>query len=874
MSVRKIVVLGYYHRKNLGDDVFEYVLTNYFQRNWPGAEYSFISIDSLKQIPDTTSVVLFGGGGLVGDYFFKKIDKFIKHKTCPWYTVSLGITYPNLVDMGRLDRFDYIMHRSQVDTEQLQDRYSQRSEWFPDMSYLLLRYNQQREVYYKTNCYGSKKIGICLARSIVHINDPDSYSQLVDTLARFLSDLSKMYRLKYGVCGKTHVPLYELYFLPFCTDEKKSHDDRYINQDVYDKMMDYGVGDFDNIHVREDEIHMDEILPIFNSFHLTICTRFHAHMFSLMTQTPILSIYGSRKVDNLVSEIGSERYAYNIHSGQLTHNLLMDKFVLIESEYDTYKCLMTTLHDKYNNNIDKFVSRLDNLIFYGPRYVLPDEIQTMALRKSRTIARKLLDINKPAEDIVENLLDAVNNKLAYVVTENSNNNNNNNITDLIYKSGSIKKLFKKHSLKTKSHIVEIISYELTGIRNSDYHYGLSQKVFTSKYNLLESCKWILNNKYELLNNDNYKYLDNTQFSREARKIDITHINNNLFYGYHRSGWNYVLQYIEEIHNPNGVIFDSYLDKTFGWEYDFLTVAQVIPYRKNWIGVFHHTSDEDYTENNLANVFRKDNFIRSLKCCKGLILLSLNNKIWVENELEKLGFSIPVINLCHPTELLSRDKMFNYNLFKTNPAKKVIQIGAWLRNSYSIYELDVPSHFHKYALKGRDMDNYFISDQDVKQVDKCLRKIACGNKERTSKCKVENKDANKYIVGLIDMIKNNHTSVTVLEHVSNDQYDQLLKDNVVFINLVDASAVNTILECIVRNTPILVNRLLATEEYLGCNYPLFYDNLDEATALISNCRNIKKAYLYLRNLDKTKFKVKYFLESLVDSDMYTKLEILK
>ena len=109
--MKKILVVGYYYRHNLGDDVFEHVLTKYFQNNWETYEYRFVTIDDLHKIPKNTALVIFGGGDLVNDYFIHKIDKFIKNKTCPWYAVSIGIPYPKLINDGYLDRFDYIIRQ-------------------------------------------------------------------------------------------------------------------------------------------------------------------------------------------------------------------------------------------------------------------------------------------------------------------------------------------------------------------------------------------------------------------------------------------------------------------------------------------------------------------------------------------------------------------------------------------------------------------------------------------------------------------------------------------------------------------------------------------------------------------------------------------
>jgi hypothetical protein len=110
-------------------------------------------------------------------------------------------------------------------------------------------------------------------------------------------------------------------------------------------------------------------------------------------------------------------------------------------------------------------------------------------------------------------------------------------------------------------------------------------------------------------------------------------------------------------------------------------------------------------------------------------------------------------------------------------------------------------------------------------------------------------------------------VTVIEKVANDQYDRLLTNNILFIHLVDCSTANTILEAIVRNTPILVNRHPAVVELLGAKYPLYYDSVDASPfiinaqihALLSNPNAIFEASRYLSSLDKSVFSISHFVE---------------
>lgn len=874
----KILILGYYHRKNLGDDVFEHVLSTYFQKRWKGAEYEFISIDDLKLIPNDTTAVLFGGGDLVNDYFYRKIIPFLMNKTCPWYAISIGIPYPKLIERGYLNRFDYIIHRSQADHFELNHLYDIRSQWYPDISFLMQSSLLEVKKFKRNQI---RKIGVCLSRTVYNSADPGAYQRIVNNISKFLSDLAMEYRDTFK-CSRQ--PVYEIYLLPFCTDNgpsadlkspdglsnkniQNNHDDRLINQDVYDKIADYGCRN--NVHLIDRELSLQEILPMFNSFYATICTRFHAHMFSLMAKIPVLSIYTTRKVENLLTEMGATEYAclMETHSKGYPVNIDLDllkrNFGKMVSEYDIYKKRLEVLHGLYSKKTGEFEQTLDNLLFYLPRYVQPDEINEKALKIGRSIAEKLTVLRNgiPSYDDV---FDHQNSLTINLVSDNQNNNNRSNqrrdhTHSILNKTGTIKRLFSYDE-----KIVEIISYELTGQKRSIYYYGLNEQVFTSLYNLKESCRWILRDKYQTLNNDNYQFLNNLSFPLTQRKLNIT--DTNLFHGYHRSGWNYVLSKLKELHNPNGVIFDSYLDKTFGWEYDFLTVAQVIPYRKPWIGVFHHTANTDYTDNNLVNLFSKKNFIDSLSYCRGLIVLSKNNQRWVTNQLADLLQAVPVLALIHPTELVPEHLKFDYQHFKRQDTREIVQIGAWLRDSYAIYDLKVPTNFAKLVLKGRDMNNYFISEENLQTI-LCFARGIASNKPRESCYLSGNKDVNKYIVGLTELIETNHHSVMILENVSNHQYDNILKSSVVFIKLVDASAVNTILECIVRNTPILVNRLPATEEYLGKDYPLFFDDLNEATNLLSDIRNIKKAYKYLCKMSKEKFTIEYFIHTLISSDLY-------
>jgi hypothetical protein len=55
------------------------------------------------------------------------------------------------------------------------------------------------------------------------------------------------------------------------------------------------------------------------------------------------------------------------------------------------------------------------------------------------------------------------------------------------------------------------------------------------------------------------------------------------------------------------------------------------------------------------------------------------------------------------------------------------------------------------------------------------------------------------------------------------YENILKESCIFIDLEDCVANNTILECIKFNTPVITRRHPSIEEYIGKDYPLFFEN---------------------------------------------------
>jgi hypothetical protein len=140
---------------------------------------------------------------------------------------------------------------------------------------------------------------------------------------------------------------------------------------------------------------------------------------------------------------------------------------------------------------------------------------------------------------------------------------------------------------------------------------------------------------------------------------------------------------------------------------------------------------------------------------------------------------------------------------------------------------------------------------------------CSSNQNCSFDNTINNNWNKHFYDDIDTKINN---IDFLEFLENNEYDNLLSENIVYINLVDASAVNTILECIVRATPIIVNKHPAVVELLGESYPLYfiskhddYNGINlEINNMLKTDKLIRRAHYYLKRQNLNKFKIITFI----------------
>jgi len=332
-------------------------------------------------------------------------------------------------------------------------------------------------------------------------------------------------------------------------------------------------------------------------------------------------------------------------------------------------------------------------------------------------------------------------------------------------------------------------------------------------------------------------------AREASPSGKLNLGNQQVFWHHRSGWNYAIQSLVPLDNKNGILFDGFLEKNFSWKHDDNIFDNKIPYEEPWVGFFHNPPNIPewfFYESSPQEIFNKPAFKASLSNCVGLFTLSEYHAEFLRTLTDK-----PVSSLIHPTEI--PENTWSHKMFLENVNKKIINIGYWLRKLNSISLLPIE--------KSDGMTKARLMPYNDREPKSTIDQLTEKEKE----------------IFNIEVPQRYANNTVTLERLPDKEYDNLLIENIAFLDLYDSSANNAIIECIARATPILVNKLPATVEYLGKDYPFFFSTLEEAAGKAKDFSLIGETHKYLLGCEtRKKLSQEYFLESFRESEIYQSL----
>jgi len=388
-------------------------------------------------------------------------------------------------------------------------------------------------------------------------------------------------------------------------------------------------------------------------------------------------------------------------------------------------------------------------------------------------------------------------------------------------------------IKTNELIADLICSRFTGVSGSQY---------------TEHVVKIMSTETSFLTEKIVRYL-----LKQDRNIPLFNLGTrgvSDFCGMHRWGWEGVLNLLKPYSGEGGLYLDSYIDRTFHWSKNTLFELGILPYRFPWIGFIHHTFNK-CVEANSENLFKDNLFRISLQTCAGLFCLTKTLQNECLAKLDKMKLNVPVYFLYHPSE--TDVTPFNIELLENITSVPIVQIGAWYRNTFSIYILDVENQ--RLGLKNLKMGGYYppknfsFTRNDVELGSKIpwldylfeyireenflvdilgyqVPKNFIVTIDRTLTQEVVSYETalQKWILDRIDQ-------VNIVNRLTNEEYDNLLSTSIIFIDFKDVAASNSIVECIIRKTPLLVPKLDAIVEYLGEDYPLYFSDIRQIKKIL-------------------------------------------
>ena len=804
-----ILCTGFYCRSNLGDDIFHIIFNSIFTKL--NQDFNLISLDDCKEIPTNTSTIVLGGGEILNKYFLEKLQNLCEKSKFNGKIIAYSCELPVGDIIPQINLIDWFVLRNKNDVDRLRNHFNSDTfvEYFPDIVCSLNKLN-----FISEPVTSNKIVTVCLARSIYKSNPSYEFY-----LKKFVLFLKFIHRLGYSI-----------HLLPFNTSNSNTESDLLINHDIDQlcKQNNFTVTNIvPNSHITS--LLLTQAIQQISSSDFTICSRYHAHILSAVCGKPIFSIPHTKKAKEQMITFGLEEWMVEPTLDSCNRPIDFDvplAMKLFRRFLEDFDNIQQQINSQNFPTMNKHILRIKELLSSEkrdtPPYFVPLSLTT---------------------NMVNQVIEQVKHKF--------------NLTNFI----------QKQNLEITERVSRFMLYQITQDSNSKYYWGLSNKIFKSNFNVVEDLKWICNDYWSF----NKSLIFKSKQLNINKIFNLSYIYPHLLENIHRSGWSKTVQNTGSLHNPNGIIFDMFVDKTFHWCDQVNQDLELIPYDRPWVGIVHHTPNQEYTDFNTNNMILKDSFIKSLPNCIGIYTLS----DWLKNWFNYQVPSLTVESLIHPTEI--PDVKFNFDNFIQNSNKRIIQIGGWLRNPYSIYRIKVSSFLKKSHLVGKNMENYIKPNLE-------FDKLINNNYHNLNPVQNISSDcsANKYVyymnqyinelktspTKIMEILESNQQSVELINTLSNDDYDKLLSNNIVFLDLIELSACNTLIECIVRNTPIVIKPLEPVVERLGRGYPLYWNQYDNISKILT-LENINKAHKYLTNLDKSCYSYDYWVNSIIKSNIFKK-----
>lgn len=293
----KINVVGWYGKKNVGDEAFRDALRKTSVFDGHGIKYV-----TPPQKCDDPDIVILGGGAVSSPFYLDILPD------CPRYGLGLSLAYESEADLLAKAKFRHVFVRNESDVEAMRAKLGCPVDAMPDLAFALAPTSRDAMYYesilrrYIVRDEPRKALGVLVTDYVNPAIDrpvekfgPRAWS-FVQVMARELDKLAKDY---------------DIILIPCSTGGYG--DDRRIDLDIAAFMKTQPINIMDTLEPFE-------VIDLISELDATVCMRFHAHVFSIIAGRPFVSIGFTRKVELLLKENGIE----GVSAGQFVG----DEFVM------------------------------------------------------------------------------------------------------------------------------------------------------------------------------------------------------------------------------------------------------------------------------------------------------------------------------------------------------------------------------------------------------------------------------------------------------------------------------------------------------------------------------------------------------------------
>ncbi|MBD2548577.1 hypothetical protein H6G65_03060 [Microcystis elabens FACHB-917] len=269
------------------------------------------------------------------------------------------------------------------------------------------------------------------------------------------------------------------------------------------------------------------------------------------------------------------------------------------------------------------------------------------------------------------------------------------------------------------------------------------------------------------------------------------------FGYHRHGWNWVVvELMKRFHADSApLMMLSFAEQNLLFQGFNSRYYDILVPHKPWVGIFHlppHVPAIQSRTHQLRRLLTEPRLMEIMATCVATIALSTHLRNFMHEEILP---GSPAFSLLHPAPYEVPRFMPEQFLerLRSSGRLRLVQLGFWLRRHHLIHRL--------MAIRPAEIEAFQVGINTPRQ-----------------------KQALQLDAAINDVSLS--PDVFLTSRLTDHQYDCLLCESVVLLPLYDTSANNSLIECITRCTPVLLERHPAGEEYLGVDYPLFYESFDE------------------------------------------------